>query len=55
MMTAPSGDGGASQYRQAGSSVVLQAAQEMMAGAPLDAEAERTAMQAGWNNSAAGD
>ena len=55
MMTAPSEDGGTSQYRQAGSSVVLQAAQEMMAGAPLDAEAERTAMQAGWNNSAAGD
>jgi hypothetical protein len=36
------------EYRQAGSSGVLQAAQEMMAGEPLDAAAERAAMKAGW-------
>lgn len=36
------------QYRQAGSSPVLEAAQEMMAGEPLDAAAERAAMETGW-------
>jgi len=42
--------GGATQYRQAGSgdAAVMQAAQTMMAGAPLDAEAERRARDAGW-------
>lgn len=42
--------GGATQYRQAGSgnAAVMQAAQAMMAGAPLDAEAERKAREAGW-------
>lgn len=41
------------QYRQAGSSPILQAAQEMMAGEPLDAAGERAAMRAGWKMSAA--
>lgn len=35
-------------YRQASSPVVMAAAQEMMAGTPLDAEAERAARDAGW-------
>ena len=48
VMTAPSERGGTTQYRQAGSSIILAAAQGMMAGAPLDAEAERAAMEAGW-------
>ena len=48
IMTAPAQGGGETQYRQAGSSVILQAAQEMMVGAPLDAEAERAAMEARW-------
>lgn len=43
------------QFRQAGSPAVLEAAQEMMAGSPLDAEAERKAMKASWNISAARD
>ncbi|PWG01782.1 anti-sigma factor family protein [Sphingosinicella humi] len=53
IMTAPAQGGGEAQYRQAGSSVILQAAQEMMAGAPLDAEAERAAVAARWENPAA--
>lgn len=38
------------EYRQAGSAapLVLQAAQDMMAGEPLDADAERRARDAGW-------
>jgi hypothetical protein len=51
VMTAPSEAGDARQYRQAGSSIVLATAQEMMAGAPLDAEGERAAMTAGWKES----
>ncbi|RVT42003.1 anti-sigma factor [Sphingobium algorifonticola] len=35
-------------YRQAGSAEIIEAAQNMMAGAPMDAEAERKARQAGW-------
>lgn len=50
MTAAP--DRQATQYRQAGSSAVLQVAQEMMAGEPLDAAGERSAMQAGWKISA---
>lgn len=53
IMTAPAQGAGEAQYRQAGSSVILQAAQEMMAGAPLDAEAERAAVEARWENPAA--
>lgn len=53
VMTAPGAapaEGGA--YRQAGSGnmLVMQAAQEMMAGEPLDAEGERRARDAGWRN-----
>lgn len=48
VMTAAGQGGGATEYRQAGSSLVLQAAQEMMAGAPLDAEAEKGAMRSDW-------
>lgn len=35
-------------YRQASSPVVMTAAQDMMAGSPLDARAERVARDAGW-------
>lgn len=50
---AESGGGeGGGQFRQAssGSRIVLEAAQEMMAGDPFDAEAERSARAAGWRN-----
>lgn len=45
------------QYRQAssGSALVLAAAQEMMAGEPLDAAGERRARDAGWRNRRAPD
>lgn len=41
---------GAGEYRQAGSAntLILQAAQEMMAGEPLDAAGERSARERGW-------
>jgi hypothetical protein len=47
-VTAPAGG----EYRQAGSAaaVVMQTAQEMMAGQPLDAQAERRARDARWRN-----
>lgn len=47
---APDGGPQATQYRQAGSPAAqtMQAAQEMMAGAPLDAAAERKARDGGW-------
>lgn len=47
--TAP-GSRAAGEYRQAssGSALVLGAAQEMMAGEPLDAEGERRARDSGW-------
>lgn len=35
-------------YRQAGSSAIAEAAQAMMTGAPLDAQQERAAREAGW-------
>jgi anti-sigma factor RsiW len=44
--------GHATEYRQAGSSLVLQAAQEMMGDVPLDAAAEKAAMAADWKISA---
>ena len=44
-----------SEFRQAGSPAVVEAAQAMMAGAPLDAEGERRAKAAGWKISAAAD
>jgi hypothetical protein len=47
VMTA-AGASGATQYRQAGSAMVMEQAQAMMADAPLDAEAERQALQRGW-------
>jgi hypothetical protein len=50
------GDAG-SEYRQASSAGrrVLEAAQDMMAGDPFDAQAERRARDAGWRNPAARD
>lgn len=43
------------EYRQAasGSALVMQAAQELMAGEPFDAEAERRARDSGWRRSPA--
>ncbi len=48
---------GESQFRQAssGNRLVLEAAQEMMAGEPFDAEAERRARASGWRNPAPRD
>lgn len=48
--TARTGAGASGEYRQAasGSALVMQAAQEMMAGEAFDAEAERRARDAGW-------
>lgn len=46
MTTAPSGAAG--EYRQAGAPAVLERAQEMMAGQPFDAAAEKAARDAGW-------
>ena len=51
LVTAASASGsGGGEYRQAASAeaLALQAAEEMMAGAPLDAAAERRARDAGW-------
>lgn len=47
----------AGQFRQAssGDRLVLEAAQDMMAGEPFDAAAERRAREAGWRNAAAPD
>ncbi|MDP9414198.1 MAG: anti-sigma factor [Pseudomonadota bacterium] len=47
------GGGGQGEYRQAGSGagLVLQYAQEMMAGEPLDEQAERRARDRGWRSS----
>lgn len=45
-------EGQTTEYRQAGSSLVLRAAQEMMAGTPFDAAAERAAVESGWKISA---
>jgi hypothetical protein len=38
----------ATQYRQAGSNLVMEQAQAMMASEPLDAEEERRALERGW-------
>lgn len=56
VMTA-AGAGARSEYRQAssGNALVMQAAQELMAGEPLDAAGERQAREAGWRKSAARD
>lgn len=50
LVTAPGGRASPERgYRQAGTdAVVMQAAQDMMSGAPLDAVAERRARDAGW-------
>jgi hypothetical protein len=48
LVTAPPTSGRGAEYRQAGSSLVLEAAQDMMADAPLDASAEKAAVEAGW-------
>jgi hypothetical protein len=55
IMTASGAAGSRSDYRQAGSDnpLVLQAAQELMAGEPLDEAAERRARDSGWQRSAA--
>lgn len=54
--TAP-GSGASGEYRQAssGSALILAAAQEMMAGEPLDAAGERRARDSGWRNRRAAD
>jgi hypothetical protein len=50
--TAPGRAASEGQYRQAssGSALILAAAQEMMAGEPLDSAAERRARDSGWRN-----
>jgi hypothetical protein len=55
MVTAPGSGGQRGQYRQAGSESLLvqQAAQEMMAGEPLDDAAERRARDSGWRRGGA--
>jgi len=55
LMTGPGRNAAATEYRQAGSPLVLQAAQEMMAGEPLDAAGERAAIDAGWKISGSTD
>ena len=57
VVTAPGNDGGQSEYRQAGSGnlIVMQAAQEMMSGDPLDSAAERRLRDSGWRNLPARD
>lgn len=56
MMTAQGSGGQSGDYRQAGSEnlLVQQAAQEMMAGEPLDDAGERRARDSGWRRSAPG-
>lgn len=51
MLAVPGGGGAASEYRQAGapSALVMEAAQELMAGDPLGPEEERRARDAGWD------
>jgi hypothetical protein len=51
--TAPGSGAAGAEYRQAssGNALVLGAAQEMMAGEPLDAAGERRARDTGWRNS----
>lgn len=53
VLLAAAGERQDSQFRQAGSPAVTEAAQAMMGSPPLDAEGERKAMGAGWNISAA--
>lgn len=55
MMTAAAAGRTRGQFRQAGGgdALVLQAAQEIMAGEPLDADAERRARDSGWRRSGA--
>ena len=49
------GQGGQFRQASAGNPLVLQAAQEMIAGEPLDAESERRARERGWRNPPAAD
>ena len=53
MMTATGAPSGGADYRQAGnaSPAILAAAQDMMAGEPFDAAAERRARDSGWRRS----
>lgn len=44
-----------SEFRQAGSPAIIEVAQEMMAGAPLDGPSERKAKASGWEISAVAD
>ncbi|HEX6374856.1 MAG TPA: zf-HC2 domain-containing protein [Allosphingosinicella sp.] len=48
VMTVAGAGAATSEYRQAGSPLVMEQAQAMMAGAPLDAAAERRARDRGW-------
>ena len=54
ILTAPGTGTSQAQYRQAGgaSPIVMQSAQEMMAGEPLDAAAERRVRDSGWRRGA---
>ena len=57
VVTAPGNAAGQGEYRQAGSGslIVMQAAQEMMSGDPLDAAADRRLRDSGWRKVPAGD
>lgn len=50
LVAAPGGGGAAGEYRQAGSPApVMETAQRLMTGDPLDAEQERSARDSGWD------
>ena len=57
VVTAPGTGESQAQYRQAasGNALVMQAAQELMAGEPLDAAGERRARDSGWRRDALAD
>lgn len=57
VVTAPGNAAGQGEYRQAGSGslIVMQTAQDMMSGDPLDAAAERRLRDSGWRNVPTGD
>lgn len=54
LMTGPGRQTPSGEYRQAGSGAILATAQEMMAGEPLDATAERRGRENGWRPAVSG-
>ena len=52
LVTTAAPAGQSTQYRQAGSAAVMETAQRIMAGEPMDAADEKAAMEAGWQLSA---